>query len=192
METLIRKRIAEHAAALARLDDAQVATLAAAARLLDKALAAGGRLYVCGNGGSAADAPHIAGELVGRYLRERGALPCVALNADTALLTCLGNDYHFDRIYARQVEAFCTPRDILWVLSTSGNSPNILAAVDAARARGATVLGFTGGDGGKLAPLADICFIAPATGSFAIQQLHQVAYHVLCELVEAAAAEREG
>ena len=81
---------------------------------------------------------------------------------------------------------------IVWVLSTSGNSPNILAAVEVARCRGAKVLGFTGGDGGRLAPLADVCFIAPATGSFAIQQLHQVAYHVLCELVEAAAAEREG
>ncbi|MFW6154153.1 MAG: D-sedoheptulose-7-phosphate isomerase [Planctomycetota bacterium] len=192
METVIRKRIAEHAAALARLDDAQVATLTAAARLLDATLAAGGRLYVCGNGGSAADAQHIAGELVGRYLRERQALPCVALNADTAILTCLGNDYRFDYIYARQVEAFATSGDLLWVLSTSGNSPNILAAVEAARARGARVLGFTGGDGGKLAPLADVCFIAPATGSFAIQQLHQVAYHVLCELVEAAAVEREG
>ena len=192
METVIRKRIAEHAAAVARLDDAQVATLAAAARLLDATLAAGRRVYVCGNGGSAADAQHIAGELVGRYLRERRALPCIALNADTAILTCVGNDYQFDRVYARQAEAFLGPGDTLWVLSTSGNSPNILAAVEVARCRGAKVLGLTGGDGGRLAPLADVCFIAPATGSFAIQQLHQVAYHVLCELVEAAAAEREG
>jgi len=192
METVIRKRIAEHAAALTRLDDAQVATLARAARLLDATLAGGGRIYVCGNGGSAADAQHIAGELVGRYLRDRRALPCTALNADTAILTCLGNDYDFDRVYARQAEAFVTAGDVLWVLSTSGNSPNILAAVEVARDRGASVLGFTGGDGGKVGTLADVCFVAPATGSFAIQQLHQVAYHVLCELVEAAAVEREG
>ena len=114
------------------------------------------------------------------------------LTADSAILTCVGNDYGFDRVFARQVEALVRPGDVLWGLSTSGASPNILAAMQVARDRGAKTLGFTGGDGGELAAACDVCFTAPVAGSFAIQQIHQIAYHLICELVEAHAASDEG
>jgi len=182
METTIRQRVREHADAVARLDETHVAAIAAAAALLNECLDAGGAVFVCGNGGSGADAQHIAGELVGRYLTERRALPCVALTADSTILTCVGNDYGFDHVFSRQVEGLVRGGDVLWGLSTSGNSPNILHAMRAARDRGAKTL----------AAACDVCFTAPATGSFAIQQIHQVAYHLVCELVEAHAAGDEG
>jgi len=184
-ETTIRRRIREHREAVDRLDADRVADLADAAQLLIDALAAGHRVYVCGNGGSAADAQHIACELMGRFLADRRALPCVALGTDTSGLTAIANDYGYDRTFARQAEALLTAGDVLWALSTSGDSPNVLAAVEVAKAKGAKVLGFTGGDGGRLKGASDVCFVAPADGSFAIQQLHQIAYHVICELVEA-------
>ncbi len=185
IETTIRQRVAEHAQAVSRLGDAHLADVAAAAELLIESLAAGGTIYVCGNGGSAADAQHIACELVGRFLVERPALACVALSTDTSILTAVGNDYGYEPVFARQVEALLRPGDVLWALSTSGNSPNVLAAVGVARGRGGKVLGFTGGDGGKLKAASDVCFTAPAKGSFPVQQLHQIAYHAICELVEA-------
>lgn len=156
-------------------------------QMADKALAAlrsGGRIYLCGNGGSAADCQHIAGEFVGRFMKERLPLPCIALTTDTSVLTCLANDYGFDHVFERQVEALVKEGDILIVLSTSGNSPNILLAVDAAKRRGATVFGFSGRDGGKLKAAADLCLVAPAEASARIQELHITAGHVLCHIVE--------
>ena len=186
-EAKIRQRIREHAEAVGRLDDSHRADIAAAAQLLIDCLSGGGRVYVCGNGGSAADAQHIAGELVGRFLIERRALPCISLSSDTSNLTCIGNDYDFASVFSRQVEALVRPGDVLWGLSTSGGSANVVAAAKAARRQGGKVLSFTGGDGGELKPLSDVCFVAPAGGSFAVQQIHQIAYHVICELVEAGA-----
>jgi len=150
-----------------------------------EALRKGRRVYLCGNGGSAADAQHIAGEFVGRFMKERDPLPCVALTTDTSVLTCLGNDYGFDKVFERQVEAMVQEGDVLIALSTSGNSPNVLRAVEAARRRGATVLGFAGRGGGKLKDLADLCLVAPAQESPRIQELHITCGHVLCALVEA-------
>ncbi len=112
--------------------------------MIVKSLRAGGTIYLCGNGGSAADAQHIAGEFVGRFRAERRALPAVALSTDTSILTCIGNDYSFERVFARQVEALVRPGDVLWAFSTSGTSPNVLAAAEEARRKGARVIAFTG------------------------------------------------
>jgi D-sedoheptulose 7-phosphate isomerase len=155
-----------------------------AAELLIASLRGGGTIYVCGNGGSAADAQHIAGELVGRFLRERQALPCVALTTDSSILTCIGNDYSFDEIFARQVSALVRRGDVLWAISTSGNSPNILKAAEAARKRGAKVLAMTGRSGGRLKGLADVILCVPADATPRIQQGHLALLHLLCGLVE--------
>jgi len=159
---------------------------ARAAELLIAALKAGGTLYVCGDGGSAAESQHVAAELVGRFLMNRPALPCVALTTDTSVLTAVANDYDFARTFERQVEALVKPRDVLWALSTSGNSPNVLKAAVRARQRGAKVLGMTGRGGGKLAELCDLCLCVPADSSPAIQEGHLTLIHILCRLVEEA------
>ena len=159
---------------------------ARAAELLIAALKGGGTLYVCGNGGSAAESQHIAGELVGRFLMNRPALPCVALTTDSSILTAVANDYDFSRTFQRQVEALVKPGDVLWALSTSGNSPNVLKAAVRARQRGAKVLGMTGRSGGKLAELCDLCLCVPADSSPAIQEGHLTLIHILCRLVEEA------
>ena len=154
------------------------------ADLVLAALRAGHRVYLCGNGGSAADCQHIAGEFVGRFMMERAPLPCVALTTDTSILTCISNDYSFDDVFERQVNALVTKGDVLIALSTSGNSQNILRAVEAAKGRGAVTLGFSGRGGGKLKELADVCLVAPAETSARIQELHITCAHVLCEMVE--------
>lgn len=149
------------------------------------ALRAGHGVYLCGNGGSAADCQHIAGEFVGRFMMERDPLPCVALSTDTSVLTCLGNDYGFDAIFERQVNALVKEGDVLMGFSTSGNSPNVLRAIEAAKARGAVTLGFSGRGGGKLAETANLCLVAPDDASARIQELHITCGHILCDLVEA-------
>jgi len=171
-------------AAIAKLDEPARETIDRIARLLIESFRSGRRVYVCGNGGSAADAQHIAGELAGRFRRERRALACVALTTDTSVLTAVGNDYDFEQVFSRQVEALGGEGDVLWALSTSGNSPNVLAAAEAARQRGMHVVAMTGSGGGKLAGMAEVCFRAPAERTDLIQQLHQLAYHVVCELVD--------
>ena len=153
METTVRDMIADHVAAVGRLNEGHRRTIAAAAQLLLDCYGAGGKVLVCGNGGSAADSQHIAGELTGRFLRERPGLSCIALNTDTSILTAIGNDYSFDYVFARQVEAHLRPGDVLWGITTSGNSPNVLAAAEAARKAGGKVLGFAGRDGGRLKAL---------------------------------------
>lgn len=159
---------------------------ARAAELLIAALKGGGTLYVCGDGGSAAESQHVAAELVGRFLMNRPALPCVALTTDTSVLTAVANDYDFSRTFERQVEALVKPGDVLWALSTGGNSPNVLKAAVRARQRGAKVLGMTGLGGGKLAELCDLCLSVPADSSPAIQEGHLTLIHILCRLVEEA------
>jgi D-sedoheptulose 7-phosphate isomerase len=154
-----------------------------------EALAAGRPLLVCGNGGSAADALHITGELVGRFLRERRALRAICLNADPAVLTAWGNDHGFDTVFARQVEAHAEPGGVLLALSTSGNSPNVLKALEAARARGMATIGLTGEGGGRMAPLCDHLFAVPSTSTPAVQQVHLCLYHCFCAGVEAAVAD---
>ena len=151
-----------------------------------RALAAGRPLLVCGNGGSAADAQHITAELVGRFLRERRALRAICLNADSAVLTAWSNDRGFDTAFARQVEAHAEPGGVLLALSTSGNSPNVVKALEAVRAGGMATIGLTGQGGGRMAPLCDLLFAVPSASTPAIQQVHLCLYHCFCAGVEAA------
>lgn len=164
---------------------------ARAARMLIEAVRGGHTVYVCGDGGSAAQAQHIAGELVGRFLKERAALPCVALTTDTSILTAVANDYDFEDVFARQVEGLVKEGDVLWALSTSGNSVNVLKAVSLARKRGAKVLGMTGRGGGKLKELCDMVLCVPADSSPPIQEGHLVLLHILCGLLEQGAFAKE-
>jgi D-sedoheptulose 7-phosphate isomerase len=148
------------------------------------ALAEGKPMLVCGNGGSAADAQHIAGELVGRFLRERKAYNVIALGTDTSVVTAWSNDYSFESLFARQVEAHGSKGAVLLVISTSGNSKNVLAAAEVARQQGMTVIALTGEGGGKLAPLADVLLDVPSRFTPVIQQGHLCLYHYLCGAIE--------
>lgn len=159
-------------------------TIAAIAARLAACLEAGGTIYLCGNGGSAADAQHVAAEFVGRFLRERRPLPAIALTCNTSLLTAVGNDYGFEHIFARQVRAHVRPQDCVVGISTSGRSANVLAALAAARELGAATIGFTGAEGDALAALCDDCLRAPSTSTPRIQEAHLVAWHLVCDLVE--------
>ena len=173
---------------LAQLAEASAESLpreiAAAAQLVRGVLAGGGTLFFCGNGGSAADAQHIATEYVVRYMKNRRALPAVALTTDTSLLTAAGNDLGFDHVFSRQVEALVRKNDLLVIHSTSGNSPNVIRAAEAARTRGARVLALTARNGGALRALADIAIVVPTERTDRAQELHLLIQHVICELAE--------
>ena len=144
----------------------------------------GGRYLVCGNGGSAADAQHIAGELVGRLMYDHAPLAAIALTADSSVLTATGNDYGFDHVFSRQVLALGREGDVLLAISTSGNSPNVLAAIAAARQRGMVVHGFAGGTGGAMAGLCDRLLLPASAWTPIIQQVYMTAAHLVCALVE--------
>ena len=148
------------------------------------ALASGNKILFCGNGGSAADSQHLAAELVGRFQKERRALASIALTTDTSILTAVGNDYGYDDVFARQVQALGRSGDILIGISTSGNSKNVVKAVEAARTVGMHTFGWTGEGGGKMAELCDLLFPVPSKVTARIQEMHILAGHILCELVE--------
>lgn len=160
-----------------------VERIAALAR--DRVLA-GHVLFSCGNGGSATDAQHLAEELVARYRANRRALPAIALTADSAVLTCIGNDFGYEQVFARQIEALAHPDDLLVCFSTSGNSPNILAALRAARARGVTSVALLGKDGGAARDLADLALVVPNQDTARIQEAHLQVLHYICEVIERA------
>lgn len=145
----------------------------------------GCRILVCGNGGSAADAQHLAAELSGRYLKERRALAGIALTTDTSALTAIGNDYGFDQVFSRQVEALGRPGDLLIGISTSGNSPNVIRAVASAKELGVRTLGLLGRDGGQLRTLVDDALVVPSPVTARIQEIHQMVYHFWCEALDA-------
>lgn len=182
----------------ARLLDAMAAdaelcaATARAAEICVAALRAGRKVMLCGNGGSAADAQHWAGELVSRFNYDRPGLAAIALTTDSSILTAIGNDYGYDRVFARQVEALGAAGDVLFALSTSGNSPNVLAALDAARARGIATVGFTGETGGAMAALCDVCIRIPSRSTPRIQEGHEVLGHAICAMIEAAIFPRDG
>jgi D-sedoheptulose 7-phosphate isomerase len=155
-----------------------------AADAIAQSFAEGGQLLACGNGGSAADAQHVAAEFVGRYLKERAPYPAIALAANSSALTAIGNDLGFDEVFARQVRAHGRAGDVLLAISTSGDSPNILAAIDAAHGAGLTVVGLAGRDGGKMAGRCDVCLTVPVDSTPRIQEAHILIAHVLCGLVE--------
>lgn len=143
-----------------------------------------GKILIMGNGGSAADSQHIAAEIVGRFKKERKGLPAIALTTDTSILTSVGNDYGYDYIFARQIEALCRAEDLVIGLTTSGNSANVVSAIEAAKTIGATTVGLTGGSGGKLSALCDYNIIIPSNVTARIQEAHIFVGHSLCEILE--------
>jgi D-sedoheptulose 7-phosphate isomerase len=188
---LMKKRVLDtislHKKLLAELEAGGVDRIAASSAMLIDCIRSDGCIYLCGNGGSAADAQHIAAELVGRFIRERKGLPAVALTCDTSNLTSIANDYGFEHVFSRQVEALVRKGDVLWAFSTSGTSKNVLAAAKLAKEKGAGVLAFTGKKNSPLEKMADltICIEGPTA---TVQEIHQVAYHIICDLVEEAFA----
>ena len=160
--------------------------MAAALDLVQQTVKRGGTLFFCGNGGSAADAQHLATEYVVRYTRDRRAYPAIALTTDTSLITAAGNDFGFDHIFERQVEALAKPGDRLIIHSTSGNSPNVLLAAAAARAKSVGVLSFSARDGGALASASDLCIIVPTDRTDRAQEIHLCIEHAICDAVEEA------
>ncbi len=161
-----------------------ISTIEEMARITVRCLRSGNTVYLIGNGGSAADAQHIAGEMVGRFERDRKALPVLALTTDTSVITAIANDYGYDRCFERQVEAFVKDGDMVIGISTSGNSEGILRAIRRAREKGAVTMGLTGQDGGDLKGLVDVCLQVPSRNTPRIQECHAMVGHILCSIVE--------
>lgn len=180
----IRESLDGLAALAGRVAAEQADTIAAIAERYETTLRSGGTLFFAGNGGSAADAQHIATEYVVRYQANRPAMRAVALTTDTSLLTACANDLGFDEVFARQVEALAEPGDLLVLHSTSGESPNVIRAAQTAKARGVGVVALLGKTGGHLRELADVSLIVPADDTARIQELHLAVEHVICDLVE--------
>ncbi len=176
--------IHQHLETITAVKDQLTETIEKAAALLVRTIRSGNKVLIAGNGGSAADAQHIAAEFVGRYETERAAFPAIALTTDTSALTAIANDYSFERIFSRQVEALAAKGDCLIAISTSGNSPNVIAAVMEARNRGCTVIGMTGKNGKKLAGLCDECILVPSERTARIQEAHIMTAHIWCEIID--------
>ena len=183
VQGLVRKTLEEHIS-VARAMEALEPKIAEAGQICASALHAGKRIYLCGNGGSAADAQHIAAELIGRFVGERRSLPAIALTTDTSALTAIGNDYGYEQVFSRQVEGLAEEGDVLIAISTSGNSTNILNAVQAAHERGSRVIGLSGKSGGDLHTAVDVSLVIPSDVTARIQEMHIVIGHLLCALIE--------
>ena len=180
----IRAHFAESAELKLAAAEAMAPQIVRAAALMTECLLADGKLLACGNGGSAADAQHLAAEFVGRFVRERAGLPAIALTTDSSILTAVGNDYGFEQIFARQIQALARPGDVAVAISTSGNSPNVLEGVKAARKAKAKTIGLSGKDGGVLAEEVDIAITIVSKSTARIQECHIAVGHLLCELAE--------
>ena len=184
LNALIDGEFAEHAGIVEATRQAVRQPLAKLAQACVTSLKTGGKILFCGNGGSAADAQHLSTELVVRYRQNRPALASIALTTDTSLLTAAANDFSFDEVFSRQVEGLARPGDIFIGISTSGNSPNVLKALEAARKVGAIPAGFSGRDGGKMVGLADPLLIVPCDVTARIQEMHILIGHILCDHIE--------
>ncbi len=180
----IKQALTESARLKLKVAEEQATLIAEMAREIIHSLSAGGKVVFFGNGGSAADAQHLAAELVGRFKRERQALPAIALTTNTSIVTALGNDYGYEYVFSRQVEALVTEKDVVLGSSTSGDSPSVLRAMEMARRRGAYCIGLTGENGQALAKQCDLCLIVPDTQAARIQETHIAVGHVLCGIVE--------
>ncbi|WP_374316897.1 SIS domain-containing protein [Aquabacterium sp.] len=183
MASLFLTNLSEHMALMASLSVVSE-PVAAAGQLASQALSAGGKLMFCGNGGSAADCQHLASELTGRFIKDRRALAAIALTTDSSALTCIGNDYAFDEVFARQVAGLGRAGDVLVAISTSGHSKNVVRAVEEARQLGVKVVGLLGRDGGVLAPMCDVAIVVPSQVTARIQEAHILIGHTLCGLIE--------
>ena len=186
MKELIRQRFLDSIETKKKVieDEALVSTIASTADAMAEVIANGGKILLCGNGGSASDALHIAGEIVGRFQKERKSWPAVVLNADVATLTAIANDYGYDNAFARQVEGFMTEKDLLIGITTSGNSENIYRAILKAKEIGGKTAVLTGRTGGKTAPIVDFPLVVPCDVTARIQESHITIGHIMCEIVE--------
>ncbi|MDD2976742.1 D-sedoheptulose 7-phosphate isomerase [Aquabacterium sp.] len=185
MTDLFAHNLSEHRALFLQLD-ALCSPVQAAGRMAAQALQSGHKLMFCGNGGSAADSQHLASELTGRFIKDRRPLAAMALSTDSSALTCIGNDYSFDEVFARQVAALGRTGDVLVAISTSGNSRNVIRAVEEARAAGMQVIGLLGRDGGALKAMCDLSVVVPSQVTARIQEAHILIGHTLCGLIEEA------
>ncbi|MDF2375832.1 MAG: D-sedoheptulose 7-phosphate isomerase [Verrucomicrobiales bacterium] len=186
---LIQKTIAEHTVTVAAFQDSCSGVIEQMAAQCVKALEAGNKICFFGNGGSAADAQHFAAEFVVRFTRNRKGLPSLAFTTDTSVLTACANDFGFEAVFARQVEALCTPGDIVVGISTSGNSPNVVKGLEIAKASGVTTFAFTGAGGGRCGELADFLLAVPSGVTARVQECHLIAGHLICDLGEIAFGE---
>ncbi|HET9457712.1 MAG TPA: SIS domain-containing protein [Candidatus Limnocylindrales bacterium] len=191
MSEAARAQLADHRAAAEAVEELLPAVEAVVRRLCD-AFAAGGRVYAFGNGGSAADAQHLAGELIGRYRRERRPLPAVSLAVDPSVVTCIANDYAFEDVFARQVEALARPGDVVVAFTTSGRSENVVRGLAAGRAAGATTVLFGGGDGHPARDHADLRLVVPSSTTARVQEMHLLLLHLVSDGVDAWAAGEGG
>lgn len=180
----IAKRLEESAQVKLAIAKSQVGEIESIARLTIAAYKRGGKVVLFGNGGSAADAQHIACELVGRFKLDRQALAAIALTTDTSVLTAVANDCGYEMVFSRQVEALVDKKDVVIGISTSGDSPNVIEAIKVAKTKGAKTIGLTGGNGGKLAQVVDLALIVPSDSTPRIQEAHITIGHIVCELVE--------
>jgi len=179
------RSIREHLETIEHLADQCLPTIEEAARVIGAALRAGNKLLLCGNGGSAAEAQHIAAEFIGRFERERRSYPAIALTTDTSALTAISNDYHFEKVFERQVEGLAAGGDVLVAISTSGESRNVIAATEAARRLRCRTIAMTGAKGKALAAVCDVAIVVPSSRTSRIQEAHTVIGHLLCELADA-------
>jgi D-sedoheptulose 7-phosphate isomerase len=184
MITDIAAQLAAHREVIARIERELSPLIAELVTLLVETFTRGGKLLVMGNGGSAADAQHFAAEIVGRFKMERKGLPAIALSTDTSILTAIGNDYGFDRVFSRQVEALAAPGDLIVGISTSGNSTNVLQALELAREKGCCTIGLLGKDGGTIKDVCDLALIVPTSDTPRVQEGHITIIHIVCDLLE--------
>ena len=184
VRSAVSQHLQEHLAVVSKLDNQLGDQIVDVARLIAKALASGNILYWCGNGGSASDSQHLAAEFIGRFKNNRRPLASVALTTDTSVITCVANDFGYDQIFVRQVEALCRKGDVLVAISTSGNSRNVVEAVKSATQLGVTTVGFLSATGGALRELVTYPLLVPSTSTARIQESHILIGHMLCDLVE--------
>ncbi len=184
MQDLICRQLQEHCTLMARVEQELTPTIVILAQRLIETFQIGNKLLIMGNGGSAADAQHFAGEIVSRFRMERPGLPAIALSTDSSIMTAIGNDYGFDRVFSRQVEALAAPGDAVIGISTSGNSPNVHKALEVARQAGCSTVGLLGRDGGSIRELCDIPLVIPSNDTPRIQEGHITVIHILCDLIE--------
>ncbi len=182
--TGIIQRLKESASILKAIAESGAGDIELAAQLIISAYKNGGKVVLLGNGGSAADAQHLAGELVGKFMLKRQAFPAIALTTNSSILTAVANDWSYDTVFSRQVEALVTEKDIIIGISTSGNSPNVIEAIKLGKKKGAKTIALTGGDGGKLADAVDLVLSVPSDITPRIQEAHITIGHIICELVE--------
>jgi len=180
----ITLQLASHREVIARVEQELTPLIAEMVELMVDTFQRGGKVLVMGNGGSAADAQHFVAEIVGRFKMERRGLPALALSTDTSILTAIGNDYGFDRIFSRQVEALAATGDLVIGISTSGNSPNVLLALQLARETGCRTVGLLGKDGGSIKNVCDLALIVPTNDTPRVQEVHITIIHIVCDLLE--------